>query len=133
MAGLLVGERDDAGEQGRSDARSANRVPARGLAGEALVRVDRPVAGCTHGDIRNTSMLAYDSRNAVLVGGPLEDDRLAAAAGKRVRVAAAGEVTVGRAVVGVIPNGVGRRAIAGSVEMQLRAADSGHKGVAVRP
>ena len=60
MAGLLVGQRDDAGEQGRRDTRAARRVPALRFSGEALVGVDRAIAGCAHGDIRHTSMPAHD-------------------------------------------------------------------------
>ncbi len=101
--------------------------------GEALVDVDRAVAGPAHRDVGHAAAVAHDALHAVLVAGPGEVDRLAAAAGQRVRAIVAEDELVGGHAVGVVPGTVRRGVVAVGVQVQLGAADAGHQRVAVRP
>ena len=80
MVSHLVGQCDDAGEQRRGLARPAGHVPAGLLAGEALVGVHQPRARPAHRDVGHASLVSDDAGHTVLVRGPGEDHRLAAAA-----------------------------------------------------
>ena len=96
MAGHLIGQGHDPGEERRSLARAARRIPTGGLAGEALIQIDRPVAGRAHGDIRHPTLPSDYRGYGVLVGRTAEDDRLSPAARKRVRPSVPEDVFLGR-------------------------------------
>src|SRR5580658_8015617 len=104
MTSHLVGEGNDASEFRSGLARSARRVPARRLALEALVHVGRAIARAAHGDVRDATTPADHSPHAVLVPRPTENDRLAAAAGQRVRPLIASDVYVRRHAEGIVPD-----------------------------
>src|SRR4029079_12355219 len=118
---------------GRGLAGAAQRVPAGRLAAETLVHVDRTGTGGAHGDVGHAAVAADHAPDAVLVRGPPEDDRLAAAAGQRVRPVVAVDQLVRRPAVGVVPYRVGGVTVAAGVQVEAGPADGGHQRIASRP
>src|SRR5436190_16934852 len=123
--GVLVGDGDDPGELGGGLAGAAEDVVAGRdpvAAGEPDVHEHAAVDGCAHADVRGAAPGVHHVADAVLVGGPGEDVRPAAAAGRRA---------VEQCLV--VPDVVRRGAVALRVQVQLGAADRRHQRVGGRP
>ena len=128
----LVGQTHDPGEQRCRLARATGREPA-DLTREALVDVDRPVAGSAHRDVGHAPLGPHHLLDAVLEGRTGEDHREAAPTGQWTRSALPGDELLGGRIVGVVPHRIPRGPVPGGRQVQLRGPHARHQWIAVRP